>query len=298
MPINNAVNNNTSYNNYELPAFAAGYAANKIIRGFKAPINNVFINKLVKLNCSVSEPDIDILEKASDKALEMSKVDKKGVKFNRVKDLSSLSKAEKFIADSIDKLKIPSKKIKELLKNQQILTYSAIQGKNAFFNKLTNEITYNKDKMPLPTFHEIGHAMNRYYSKTGNFLQHKKYFSNKYAGMVALLALFAPAKCSQKENNQQSTEDKAIGKFRDYSGLIAAGISVPTVIEEGMASFKGNKLAKQLLNPDLYKKVKKNNLLGFATYATSAIITGLATYAGVELKNTVISKCQQNNKNI
>ena len=55
---------------------------------------------------------------------------------------------------------------------------------------------------------------------------------------------------------------------------------LPKVAEEGFATLRGNKFAKQLLSPELFKKVVKTNALGFSTYVIAAVLAGVGVYAG------------------
>ena len=55
---------------------------------------------------------------------------------------------------------------------------------------------------------------------------------------------------------------------------------IPTMIEEGLASVRGAKLAKKVLSPEMLKKVKTANFRAWTTYFVStSIAAGLAKAA-------------------
>ena len=74
---------------------------------------------------------------------------------------------------------------------------------------------------------------------------------------------------------------------KDHSGILAFSTFLPTIIEEGMATVKGNKLAKQFLDPDLAKKVAQSNRYGFLSYVGVAAAVGLASFVGKIVKDAI-----------
>ena len=61
---------------------------------------------------------------------------------------------------------------------------------------------------------------------------------------------------------------------------------IPMVVEEFIASAKGNKLAKQYI-PELYKSVRKTNAIAGSTYVLTAIATSLAIAAAGKLRDSL-----------
>lgn len=57
--------------------------------------------------------------------------------------------------------------------------------------------------------------------------------------------------------------------------------------EELKASSRGNKLAKQVLSPDLYKKVLKTNKFSAIVYVSGTLLTGLAGYFASKTRDIV-----------
>jgi hypothetical protein len=249
------------------------------------------VGNMVTTNRTLSQPEIDTLELAADKALKISGLEAQGIRLNKVNKHSPLPADEAKIIEEIDKMNV-SEAVKEQLKIGRSNTYSAIQGVNANFTPSTRTITYNKKKFALSAFHEMGHAQNYTQSKIGKALQKTSMFlmsygrNNKIAAAIAVASAIAPSKIEQ--NLKPDTKESRIaGKLRDYAPLLVTLPFMPTVIEEGMASIKGQKLAKNLLSPDLAKKVGKVNTLGFITYAIRPLAWAVGTYLGLKAKDNL-----------
>lgn len=277
---------NSYYNQSVALGTIAGLATPSIVqKKITPPVSNRLFKNLYKSN-QLQKQEIEILDKATDKAFDISGLASKGVKLNKVNEQTPYSKEEKALLDLFDKT-IPNERLREAKKCEAVFKYSAINGYNAAFLPMTNEIMYNKEKMPLTAFHEMGHAINKHQTKISKFLQEHCRNNKKLAGIISLVAILAPSK-SQQSIRPMSDEDKVIGKFRDNAGLLAAATYLPTIIEESSASYKGQKLAKKVLSPELAKKVKKCNAFGLSTYILSAVAMGVGTELGVRLKDAII----------
>ena len=253
-------------------------------------INGNLLNGMRKTNLTLSQPEKDILEKATSHLLDLSDVKKHGVKIKHVDEKTVLSISEKLLLTKIDNELLP-RHIKEMKKEMMCPTYAVQKGNNAFFNMHTNNIIYNKNKMPLAVFHEVGHAQNKFQSKLGNvlqFLRRQPKAGLRSALLISSLAIIMPSKTEQ-QLQKPSKGDKLVSMFRDNAGIISAAMFTPAVIEEAMATQKGNKLAKKLLNPELFKKVKHVNNLGFMTYLMAPIAIGVGTFLGVKAKDKIIA---------
>lgn len=167
-------------------------------------------------------------------------------------------------------------------------TSSLEKGINAFTLLRNNKIVMPELKLSTAGFHEIGHALNANFSKTGKFLQ-KLRPAALLAFPVMLIGAFGRQK-PDSENKVKNAYNKTINFIRDNAGLLAFGTVLPMVIEEGMASFKGNKLAKQMLSRDLASKVAKTNRGGFITYLGMAAAVGIASDIAVRIKNHLQNK--------
>ena len=150
-----------------------------------------------------------------------------------------------------------------------------VYGDNACFNPRTNQILVNTEKMYVPAFHEMGHAMNKF-SKLGNILQKCRPMQALSVPILAIAA-FKP----QKAEGQKSCGviDSTTTFIKNNAGKLAFAAFLPELIEEGMASFKGAKLAKPHLSSDAFKQLKNAYGKAFLTYLGTAVAMSLTATA-------------------
>lgn len=167
------------------------------------------------------------------------------------------------------------------------------KGYNACFDFSNNRILDNLDKFSLSVFHEMGHAHNFHNSKILKVLQKCNGYGPYVTTLVALSAIFTrKSKPEDNENNKLSVMQKVKNFVRDNAGKLTFLAMTPALIEEGVASFKGNKWAKKALDPTLAKKVFKVNNLGYLSYALSTAILVASTTLLVKLKDNLFEKYQ------
>lgn len=245
-------------------------------------------DKMIKINHNIA-PDkaAEIFEHAKT-ALKNSGLGEK-VSFEVIKDAKNISPITQAMVEKIDKMKLP-KTIKNFMK-MNIPEHAAATGKNAFFAPFANKIVYNPEKIALAPFHEIGHAMN-WNTKWGKAIQLSRNPLMALAGTITLLALSAKSK-SRVEHQEQQTgkpQKKGFMSFiRDNAGKLTFASMLPVVIEEGIASYRGAKLAKPLLSPEMFKKMNKANILALGTYVLGAVAMGLGAWAGVKIKDKLVA---------
>ena len=152
------------------------------------------------------------------------------------------------------------------------LTYKL--GQNAAYDPFYNKIILNTDKMSSAGFHELGHAMNALKSKYGvKYLAKLRAPGYLIAGLMEYFAIFSRTKPKDAPKN-------VIDIIEDNCGKIAFLAMLPTVIEEGVASYRGIKLAKKAgVSDTLLKSMKKIYLKAHTTYSGKAVLGGLAVYA-------------------
>ncbi len=208
---------------------------------------------------------------------------------NSVLNSSNLKKAG--VKISMEKVRMPGNRIIDKVKEAAMenAMETALEGNNAFFIPQTNSIAINMKKLPTSVFHEMGHAHNYNYSKLGKFL-HK----SRGPGMVIASALLLIAACSKEEKAEDGKEltkgQKIKNGIRKALPAMSFSAMLPMVFEEGLATFKGNKWAKQVLSPELYKKVVKGNFAGLMSYIGTAAAVGLATFAAIKIKDKLVDK--------
>lgn len=142
------------------------------------------------------------------------------------------------------------------------------KGENAFYADSLKLAVTPKNK-PSLILHELGHAINAHKGKFLKFLQTTRGKLTALAPALVLLNNF-----SQKSDNEKTFIERNAGKI----GFLAF---LPTIIEEGIASIRGIKAAKQIKqtvdkNINL-KPLKRNYAFAWMTYLISGIIFGIGT---------------------
>ena len=286
-------------------AITAGLTAKSVISTAGKMATLPFANKMFDLNKTVAKDEINLIKNAYTEALKTTELDKKGVEI-----LTSFPKEMKKTILTMFKetdRKIPTKGefLKKLNKIQKAANPFSqfLIGKNAFFmpktglvskfvpslKEIENKILIKPDKLPLAGFHEIGHAMNYNLSFIGKTLQKMRPFCMLAPIVIAATAIFKSKKTPEQEANQ-GWFGKTTSFIKNHAGKLATLSFVPILAEETMATVKGNKLASKLLNnANLAKKVAKSNWVALGTYTTVALVTGLATFLAVKLRDKIAS---------
>ena len=139
------------------------------------------------------------------------------------------------------------------------------KGQNAFFADKLKLAVAPKSK-PSLILHELGHAINAK-GKFTKLLQN----SRRYAGYAPMALLFANGILSNKNDGKKTFIER-------NAGILGFCAFLPTIIEEGLASFRGVKAAKKVLNnPAGLKILKKNYALALGTYILAGIGLGVAS---------------------
>lgn len=139
-------------------------------------------------------------------------------------------------------------------------------------------------------FHELGHALNYNMSKFGKILQKCRPISMFAPVVLALYGAVTRASKPKEEGKDLNGVQKTHNFVRNNTGKLAFLATIPMLLEEGMASIKGQKFAKQLLKPEMAKKVVKGNAIAYSTYAITAVFSALAAAAAVKIKDGAIAK--------
>ena len=153
-----------------------------------------------------------------------------------------------------------------------------------------NSVILPKEKLHTAGFHELGHALNYNFSSIGKFLQKCRPLS-MFAPMVLGIYGAVTKKSKPKQEGQDLGGKQKFNNFlRDNAGKLAFIAGLPMLIEEGMATVKGNSFAKKLLSPELASRVSKGNGVAYCTYALVAIFGALAARVAVGIKDNAIEK--------
>lgn len=260
----------------KIGAFVAGAAVVGIVPLTHFPIVDFCSKKMRKINKNVDTVEIS---KGLDKALEISKMKDAGVQIIE-----------------------PSKRIKPLFKNRFIDKYNelsnpiigASRGHNAaciYGDKVT--ILLKKATMGTAGFHEIGHAINCHSSNLLRRIPKLRYSLAILMNGIWLTALLKRKKVEGEKSKNMF--DNVTTFVKDNAGKLTILASLPSLAEELKASQRGNKLAKQILSPELYKKVVKTNKISSMGYISGTLILGLTGFL-VSKVNDIIAPVKEVNK--
>lgn len=285
-----AVNNKDMYYSPSTGAIIGGVTAGTVVDGLVSAPKSIFssqvIGKIGKISERLSAEELMQIEKAMTDAIKKTGLDKKGVDVLKATTENAKEVADIFAKEmDIGLLKKLPKDIKNGI--AKVLSKPIINGENACYAFSSKKIIMPEKKLSLAFFHEAGHAMNANLSKVGKILQ-----KCRYAALLTIpIALIALWKTKKVPNEKpKNTLDKTTTFIKDNAGKLTFAAMLPILAEEGLATLKGNSLAKKLLSPELAKKVAKTNALGFTTYLLAAVLSGLGIYLGVKVKDSIASK--------
>jgi len=261
-------------------AIGAGTAAATVSSVASIPIIKGFTN----ISRNLSPENIAKVNEAADKIItNTTNLGQKGVKL-----------VDKIL--SVKLTELPDM-IEGLLGNTSL---AISEGYNAAFipkktfhgSEIGNIITINRDKLSLASFHEIGHAFNYNNSSFWKAMQKSRSWCMVIAGALALIP--AITKESKSENGEELTAgQKFKNKLRNISPLLAFGAMTPMLAEEAMASIRGCKFAKPLLDKNLYSKVVKTNVTAYGSYLATAAGMALFAIVAKAVKDKMVDKKRQ-----
>lgn len=286
-----AVDNNKQYEKPSIPATIGGVLAGTFVKNISAVPQNFIspklFDKMGKLSSNLSSDEFKQVEDSIAQALKKTGLDKKGVGIIKATAENS-EEIAKIMVKECEANKL-AKHLPKFIKDMVSTMYvsQASSGINAFYTFASKKIVLPEKNLILSAFHEAGHAMNANLSTFGKSLQSMRGLM-ALATPIALIALFKTKKAEgEKPKNKL---DKATDFIKNNAGKLTFLCFTPMLLEEGLASIKGGKLAKELLNPELAKRVSKTNKLGFATYAATAALTSLGIYLGTKVKDAIAHK--------
>lgn len=260
----------------------AGIAASAIVLAPMTPVGRLYVNGVRNLNTNVDKNE---LRAAIGEALSSSNTGTKILDFSNktpreIQKLYNdfLSQQEKNIPmeESFNKLK------KVTLKR---VLAPFVNGNNAGFFSGKNRIFVNVDKFGTAVFHEIGHAINYNSSPFWKVIQKMRAPLVYAPSAFLLVSLFKRKKLEGEE--PKNGLDRATDFIKNNAGKLSLLAMVPVIAEELKATLRGNKMARKLCSPELYKKVVKTNTLGAITYISAALLTGLSVYAAGKIKDSI-----------
>lgn len=273
----NCVNEQTNKRNIKgSMAAAAGGAGVTLVSGMAG---KPFLDKMIRQSNSLTQDEINLVNEAADNVCKnISKLSDKGVKINNI---TPETFEVKHLKQALGKWAKPLTNMIPIL--------AIAKGKNACFSPVDNSVIINRNKLPLGVFHEMGHAHNFNNTKLWKAIQITRNPLIYIGTALAFLPAFTK-KQTAAEGEELTKEQKNKNAIRNSAPIVAAAAFLPTIMEEGMATVKGNKWAKQVLSPELFKKVVKLNKFGFAGYVITAVGLGLASLTAKVIKDHSDSK--------
>ena len=240
-PKNNQTNNTNEHNNTDITAKAAGTAV--LLRGAQACI-----------------------EKLSQFFAQMLMRGKEFAKPSDVENVAKHMKADNKLEAEICFIDNTNKNaLKKLFPGLSKELDTVANGANAFYTNTGNFAVAPKSK-PSLILHELGHAINFEKSKVFKGLQ-----KLRVAGMYAPTALVFLNNISGKQKDGKESF------IERHAGLIGFCSFLPTIIEEGAASYRGIKAAKKVLPNVKLGALKKNYFFAWMTYVLAGVGVGIAS---------------------
>lgn len=252
-----------------------------------SPASDFVFNKFKKI-ANVSEHKIEVLHKAAEEALKNANLHTKGVKINYVPEILEPT-MEDWLYSTVNS--VLATKLGEnayaVTKNGKFFNLQTLKMEN-----IEKGVYVPEKKLAISPFHELGHQMNYHFSKIGKSLQYMRGVSMILPFVIMLYGAFSQ-KSEPDEGGKLSKTGEVKNFIRNHAGLLSFLSFSPILLEEGMASINGQKLANKVLSSDIAKIVKKGNIIAYLTYVLTAIASGLASWAAVKVKDRAIEKKKQ-----
>ena len=296
---------------YQTPGFGktagavyAGSAVGSLVTlGASTAIGIPCINRMQKTSQSCDTVELrSAIENAmqktglKDKGVEVIDVKKPASTGTLVENFTKLFSGEK----TLEELHPENKKLINALNNAmsnferesilgkaqaEYLTRMFEEGDNACFLPRGNKIIVNIEKLGASAFHEMGHAINRNMSTFWKGMQKMRLPMMITSGALSLLSLCKRPKAEGEQ--PKNGFDKATTFIKNNVGKLVTLSFVPIVAEELKATSRGNKLAKQLLSPEIAKKVRATNRYGAISYVTTAVIAGFSAFVANKVRDKI-----------
>lgn len=294
---------------------AAGIGTYRVSR---ATINKLNRKALTQLEKPLSPQEIDVFKKAGNqiflenfkdkgiKIFDVSKRDYKKFFQERYNYISScFDRQLKNTKNPIRQFIIKKRKNKTL-KNAAILDKTTVNGKNAYYWEIVKPVTengrkqfkifktivINMDKSPIYLPHELGHAKNFMNKSLSNSM--KIIWKNSRFQGRALFTILGTALLTNKKtkNSEPSNPLYPVGLFiKNNCGKLMTLALLPAILEEGLASLKGQMMAKNFLKEKNLNTLTKSHLRAFTGYGIWAAGAGFAVYLANKVRDK-IAECK------
>ena len=175
------------------------------------------------------------------------------------------------------------RKIKIIKYNQQ----RVLEGENAYFTG-NRQVVINMKKFPQALFHELGHAQDSIHAKPLCYLRGNKLIKALPLFILTTSLLTTPKQNETKDKNKFQKAAYKTGSFiKNNCGKLMALTLAPMVIEEGVASLRGQINAKRYLNNADLKTITKSHIHSFASYSVFAMTAGVAMFMANKIRDFI-----------
>ena len=285
----------------------------KLIKNAMKPYKNRCMQALTS---NSSPQEIETVKNAVQKAFVQTGLKEQGFNIHNINSKDRVFTVSKDMSDKLDKIVerkfggikkiLPEKLANKLGLNkppgagQKFLINSlekVLDGKNAFCTSGTKDIAVNLEKIPLTTFHEMGHGLNSL-QKSERMLV-KSRLPLQYIGVPIILTAALLKGKKSKEEKPQGSFDKSTTFIKDNAGKLTFAAWIPTLLEEGLASIKGAKMAKDAgLSKELLKKLNISNAKAWSTYMIGALAAASTVRLAVAVKDRIAEGINLKNKSL
>lgn len=323
---NNTVNKTDKNKKYRNRGFIRAKMSTVPLNLATAAISCSLLKGMQKVS-NLSHEDSVTLIKAAQEGLEQTGLKEKGVRtftlkyincdflkimrgnYNEIRKLCSETKKDKKAINAIKEELNNNKQISKIVKNSPLNKYldesdildiaakSVAQmfktGSNAAYLQNANKIILPDKVLQTSVFHEMGHALNNNGSKMLKYLQKARPLANKLPGIILTASLLNKRKTTDKPSDNKAK--KVLDGVKKNAGKLTVLAMLPMVLEEGIASIRGDKIARNLvkdgkLTNELLKKVRLTNVAGFCSYTLLLATTVLSTKLAIKVKDDIQEK--------
>ena len=276
---------NRNANKEEKKNSTKAYFASLLPQLVTVPVGIAVGKGMQSQSASLSLEQKNAIVQAADKVLDIANLRNKGVKINDLR--APVNSASNVFIDLLNPV--------IATENGRNAFFGGVKGLNGLFGRIfANEVVCNMDKLPTAVFHELGHAFNANNSKFWKCMQGIRVPAIAASMGLTLFAAFTKSeKADNNPNSELTNAQKAKNFVRSNAGPLAFAAMVPVLLEEGMATIRGNAWAKDLLSPDIAKNVCKGNKIAYLSYLTTALALGASAFVAGKVKDKLSDKQNQ-----
>ena len=250
--------------------------------------------KLLKGDMSDSTESFETLTQAFKKLAETNEMDIPAIEAYKKELLSNKKFLKKM--KSLENLGLEASDITDIVAKAGTTMFK--MGQNACYLPNANKIIIPDKHLQTSVFHEMGHALNNNGGVILKTLQKARPLAKTIPAATLLIALLNKRPENSPKADTTTLKGKVqyvADKIKDNAALITGLSMAPMLLEEGIASLRGQGIAKQLvkdgtLSKELFKKIKLTNLGGFSSYALALVAGVIGCKFAIKIKDNIQEK--------